>query len=243
MRATIQRWGRGLAACVALFALTTACTLGREPAYDAVLAGDVTALTAETLRLFQDITPGAIDAIGDNVIIRSYADRESQYRALAARAETVRLMAQARGSAIATNGLLLRVARIGANRSRAMDISPEAIERLAEYQDATPAYMADYLRNLALLEAHDRTAAGAQAARNNVYRAALAEHQRATETYLTDFRLWQAGNGPQPAPPMAAPQAPVFGLDPIQVALRVTALQDILRDALIYERDILNRKR
>ena len=46
MFATIERWGRGLVALVALIALS-ACTIGREPAYDAVLAGEVTSLTAE----------------------------------------------------------------------------------------------------------------------------------------------------------------------------------------------------
>ncbi len=52
MRATIERWGRGLVALAALTALA-ACTLGREPAYDAAVAGEVTELTAGTLRLFR----------------------------------------------------------------------------------------------------------------------------------------------------------------------------------------------
>ena len=233
MRATIERWGRGLVALAALTALT-ACTLGREPAYDAAVAGEVTELTAGTLRLFQDFAPGATG---------THADREPRYRALAARAETVRLMAQARGSAVPTSGLMLRVARLGASLSLAEEIAPAGAERLAEYQDATPAYMKDYLRNLALLEAHDRAATGDQSAKIAAYDAALASHQGAMEAYLEAFRLWQAGAGPQPAPPAAPPQAPIFGLDPTQVSLRIVALEDILRDALIYERDILNRNR
>jgi len=158
MRATTRRWGRGLMALIAattlattLAAALTACTIGREPAYDAELAGEVTQLTAHTLRLFQDFTPQAT---------RTYADREPQYRALTGRAETIRLLAQARGSAVPVGGPMLRLAQLGASVSLAEEVSPDAAEKLAEYQDATPAYMTDYLRNLALLEAHDRAATG-----------------------------------------------------------------------------------
>jgi hypothetical protein len=233
MPATIQRWGKGLVALFACIALT-ACTIGREPAYDARLADEVTQLTAYTLRLFQDFRPTASE---------TYADRAEQYRSLAGRAETIRLMAQARGSAVATSGLILRLARLGANVSLAEDVSPDAADRLAEYQDATPAYMTDYLRNLALLDAHDRDATGDRAERFAAYEAALARHEREMQAYLDAFGLWQAAQGPQPTPPAAPPQAPAPGLDPTQVALRRTALEDILRDTLVYERDILNRNR
>ncbi len=233
MRATIERWGRGLVALAALTALS-ACTLGREPAYDAAVAGEVTELTAGTLRLFQEFAPGATGI---------HADREIRYRTLAARAETVRLMAQARGSAVPTSGMILRAARLGASLSLAQEISAEGAERLAEYQDATPAYMTDYLRNLALLETHDHAATGDQSAKTAAYKAALASHQSAMEAYLEAFRLWQAGAGALPVPPAAPPPAPILDLDPIQISLRITALEDILRDALIYERDILNRNR
>ena len=241
MRATIERWGRGLVALVALIALS-ACTLGREPAYDAVLAGEVTGLTAETLRLFQDLTPGATGAQTETQT-GTHADREPRYRALAARAETVRLMAQARGSAAPASGLIQRVTQLGAGLSLAQEISPGGAERLAEYQDATPAYMVDYLRNLAALETHDHAATGGQSEKYAAYEAALASHQSAMEAYLEAFALWQAGAGAQPSPPAAAPQAPITGLNPTLISLRITALEDILRDALIYERDILNRNR
>jgi hypothetical protein len=233
MRATLKRWGGGLAALLALAALT-ACSLGREPAYDAVLAGEVTALTAETLRLFQDLTPGTV---------KTHADREPRYRELTGRAETVRLMAQARGSAAAPGGLPLRLAQVSASLSLAEEISPQGAERLAEYADATPAYMEDYLRNLTALEAHDRAATGDGTGRIAAYETALAAHEAAMQAYLDAFRQWQAGTGPRPGLPAPPPQPPVLGLDPIQVALRRTALEDILRDALIYERDILNRNR
>jgi hypothetical protein len=138
---------------------------------------------------------------------------------------------------------MLHAARLVGGLSLAEEIAPERAERLAEYQDATPAYMKDYLRNLALLEAHDRVATGDESAKYAAYDAALASHHSAMEAYLEAFRRWQAGAGPQPVPPAAPPQAPIHGLDPIQISLRITALEDILRDALIYERDILNRNR
>jgi hypothetical protein len=233
MRATIKRWGKGLVALAAITALT-ACSLGREPAFDAALAGEVTGLTAETLRLFQEFAPGATG---------THADRAPRYRAVAGRAGTVRLMAQARGSAAPTSGLALLAARLGTSLSLVNEISPGAAERLAEYRDATPAYMADFLRNLALLEAQDRTATDALGPRFAAYEAALASHRSATEAYLEAFRLWQGGAGLQPVQPPPPPTAPINGLDPIQTALRITALEDILRDTLIYERDILNRNR
>lgn len=233
MRATIERWGRGLVALLALTALA-ACAIGREPAYDAELAGEVTELTSETLRLFQDLAPGQAT---------TYEDRAPQYRALAARAETVRLMAEARGSAVQPGGLVTSLARLGAGTALAADIAPEAAERLAEYRDATAAYMKDYMRNLKALEAHDRGASGSKAERMATYQAALAEHREAVAAYLAAFERWQAGEGPQPEEPPAAPEPPVLGLQQSQVSLRLIAMEDILRDTLIYERDILNRYR
>lgn len=107
MRTIIKRCGKGLVA-LAPIAVLTACTLGREPAYDSAIADEVTGLTAATLRLFQDFKPGVTSA---------HADREPQYRAIASRAETVRLMAQARGSAAPAGGLAQQAARLGANLS------------------------------------------------------------------------------------------------------------------------------
>ena len=233
MRATIARWGRDLVALIALTALA-ACAVGREPAYDAALAGEITELTGETLKLFQDLT-----FVGTG----SYENRAPRYRTLAAHAETVRLMAEARGSAIQPGGLMAHTARLAAGTALAKDIAPEAAERLAEYRDATAAYMADYLRNLRLLEEHDRSTSGDRSARLANYQGALVDHREAVEAYLEAFRAWQAGEGPQPEQPPAAPAPPAPGLDQSQVSLRLIALEDILRDTLIYERDILNRNR
>jgi hypothetical protein len=90
MQATIARWCKGVLALVTITAFA-ACSLGREPAYDAALATEVTGLTSQTLRLFQELAPGTVS---------THSDREPRYRAVASRAETVRLMAQARGSAV-----------------------------------------------------------------------------------------------------------------------------------------------
>ncbi|HUF88191.1 MAG TPA: hypothetical protein VMM59_12475 [Thermohalobaculum sp.] len=233
MRATIERWCRGLVALAALTALA-ACAIGREPAYDAGLADEVTRLTAGTLRLFQELAPGSG---------ATYEAREPRYRDLGAQAETVRLMAQARGSAIQPTGPIMRAARLSAGAALAEEISAEAAERLAEYRDATAAYMADYLRNLQRLREHDRGASGNQAGRMADYEAALEVHGARIAGYLEAFRLWQAGEGPQPEAPTAAPEPPRLGLDPTQVERRLIALEDILRDTLVYERDILNRNR
>jgi len=74
MMPVLRRWGRGLGA-LALLGLAAACTYGREPAYDAALAGELTRLTAGTQELFQTVAalpPGA------------YETREERYRGLAA---------------------------------------------------------------------------------------------------------------------------------------------------------------
>lgn len=237
MRTTLARWGRGFAALAALFALA-ACTVGREPAYDAAIAGEVTGLTAETLTLFQDFLPEPSGA---------HADRAVQYSALAARAGTIRLMAEARGSAVPARGAARRIADLAARvAGDGLPLDGRAVqvtERLGAYRDATQAFMADYLRNLGALEAHDRAATGDQQASIAAYQAALAAHQAAAAAYLDAFRLWQQGAGPQPAHPAPPPEPPRLGIDADFVALRLTALEDILRDTLVYERDILNRAR
>ncbi len=233
MQHAFRRWGSGLAALL-LLGLASACGQGREPAYDAALAGELTRLTAVTQSLFQDLAaqpPGAFES------------REPRYRDLAAQADTIRLMAEARGSAVLPpQGLPGLLARSGAALPQLAEGLP-GTERLAEYDDATPAYMADYLRNLRKLEAEDRSATGDAVARVAAYEAALERHRQTVAAYLAAFRVWQDGAGPRPAEPGSAPRAPATALDPIQVALRRAAIEDILRDALIYERDILNRNR
>jgi len=152
-------------------------------------------------------------------------------------------MAEARGSAAPPTGLAGLIARRAAALPELPDAAQDVAARLEEYRDATPAYMTDYLRNLATLQAADRAATGGAPDRIAAYEAGLDAHRRAMEAYLAAFGAWQQGQGPRPAAPAPAPEPPATSLDPIQVALRRTAIEDILRDALIYERDILNRSR
>ncbi len=103
--------------------------------------------------------------------------------------------------------------------------------------------MADYLRNLRRLEEHDQNASGNRAGRLAAYETELDGHGERVASYLEAFKRWQAGEGAQPEAPPAAPEPPRLGLDPTQIERRLTVLADILRDTLMYERDILNRDR
>ena len=238
-------WRRLRAACALLASLgLIACTTVREPAFDKAIGVELTKLTRETSLLFRTFSasnPG------------DFSTRARRYDELAARAETVRLLSEARsGGAQATSGTALGLDRlIGAGAGAAQRVTentvqrlgPDYAKRLEEYRDATAAYMKDYRRNLNLLETYDRGAVGGNDGAIARYEADLAAHERAVEGYLAAFRDWQAGHGSRPQPPGAAPVAPETGLNSTRVELRRVAMEDILRDALIYERDILNRNR
>lgn len=214
MPAPSRRLARGFAMAAALLAALAACTLPREPRFDAAVTAAVQDLAADTNLLFEEI------ALADGRV--PFADRAPRYRALAASAETVRMLAEARGSAI------------GGAPLAGLD---------AAYRDATQAYMSDYLRNLRMLEDADRAATAALSERAARHEAGLALHRAEVEAYLDALGLWEAGYGPRPEAPGPAPEPLATALTPRQVAIRRVAIGDILRDALIYERDILNRDR
>lgn len=229
------RLARALFGAAALAAVTS-CTLTTEPRFDAAVAASMQELAAETNLLFEELSA----ADGTALEISSYDSRVQRYRSLAARALTIRMLVEARGSG--TGGVPAPLtALIGGAISPGLGDS--AARLAAEYRDATQAYMTDYLRNLRALEAEDRASGTALGERAEIYAASLTRHREAVERYLTAFRRWEAGLGPRPDAPGAAPVAPAGGLAPRLVALRRAAIDDILRDALLYERDILNRNR
>jgi len=233
--ACLRGWGRGLVALALLVGLL-GCTLPREPAHDPEIARAVTELTVETQKLFAALAPGAGG---------SYAARAPLYRDLTARAETVALMAEARDvvSLAATEpGLIQRLAEraVGAVSER---LPTELDAQLEDYRAATPGYMADYTRNLDRLRSHDRSATAAMAARIAEQEDRLAEHGRRVAAFLKAWAAYEAGRGPRPEPLPEAPAPLDPGLDAELIARRRAVITDVLRDALIYERTILNRSR
>lgn len=134
------------AAAAALVALLAACTALREPAYDPAIAAAVTELAVESQELFATL---AADPPAPFTL------RAPLYARLSARAHSIATLAETRpgGGAVplsatgagALAGLLLRPGRPPPDRTEE-----------GPYRDATPAFMADFLRILARLEAADR---------------------------------------------------------------------------------------
>jgi hypothetical protein len=133
-------------AAAALVALLAACTALREPAYDPAIAGAVTELAVESQELFARLSAASPAPL---------AGRAPLYARLSARARSIATLAETRPAggpvplsatgAGALAGLLLRPGR-----------PPPEETGGGPYRDATPAFMADYLRNLGWLEAADR---------------------------------------------------------------------------------------
>lgn len=172
---TLPRPAAGRLLAALMLASLAACAVTREPAYDAAIAGAVTDLSVESRDLFAGLSA---------LPPEPFAARAPLYRRLSARAEAIAALAGARPApppapiAEAGNALLSRLlARRG--------ITPEDMG--AEYAEATPAFMADYLRNLSRLEAADRATPDGppetRLARRRV--AALTEVLRDALTYET----------------------------------------------------------
>lgn len=219
-----------------VLSLLGACAFSREPPHDPHIADALAELAIGTQVLLRELQT-------DNP--KSHSGRAERYATLSARAETIRLMAEAREVGGARTGGVLRgvAARAGQAAGAAIGEGKGASAFRAQYSEATPAFMADYLRNLAKLEAHDRGATGSRDAQIARHREALATQEQALARYLADWRRYVAGQGPRPAAPPTAPDAPKLALNAGQLALRKAALEDILRDALVYERLLLNRQR
>lgn len=228
-------WRRAVPVFLVL-TLLGACGFPREPPHDPNIADALAELTIGTQVLLRELQVDSPAA---------HASRAGRYASLSARAETIRLMAEARDIGGSRAGGVLQgvSARAGQAAATAIGQSAEDGALRAEYSEATPAYMADYLRNLAKLEIHDRGATGGREAQVSRHREAMAAHEQALARYLEDWRRYVAGQGPRPAEPPAPPAAPKLALNAGQLALRKAALEDILRDALVYERLLLNRQR
>jgi hypothetical protein len=220
--------------------LLAGCALPREPAQEPMIGEALAELATDTFALLGALEP---DQSGP------FAERAPRYRALLARARTVRLMAEARGGPAAQEtegaGALGRaVAGLAARVLPDEAPDPGAVGRLmTEYRDATPAYMADYARLLRRLRERDRATTADRLGRIEAHEAAMAEHETRVAAYLDAWRRYRAGRGPRPEPPGPPPDGPALALDADRLALARTALEDVLRDALVYERLLLDRTR
>jgi len=157
----------------ALALALVACTAPREPAYDPAIAGAVTDLAVESQSLFGSLTAAPPEP---------FSERADLYRRLSARAEAVRVMAENRPAPrplpLAAAGEAALAGLLGPR-----GIAPDRAAR--RYSAATPAFMADYLRNLDRLESADRADPDGPPApaRVRLRIAALSEVLRDTLTY------------------------------------------------------------
>jgi hypothetical protein len=225
---------------LAVFAaiILSSCALQLEPSYDARIVKEIETLTLDTQTFFASITNG-IPAAG-------FSEREKAYAALAGRAAAIKIYAEARpapsGRLVGFFQNLISVppppslsAAAGGDRSSG---SPSE----DRYENATAGYMEDYLRNLKRLADKDKENA-ATVGDLSRFEAAQAGYRDALAAYQKAYSEWVSGRGLKPADIGPAPTPPLGKVSERYVGLRQIVLNDILHDALFYERDILNRKR
>ena len=75
------------------------------------------------------------------------------------------------------------------------------------------------------------------------FEAAQQAYQIALEEYQQAYANWVTGTGPKPDDLEGAPAPPADSVSAGFVERRRLVMDDILRDTLFYERDILNRNR
>lgn len=242
-RKSNSNWNASLVArfiSLPLLFLTIACTVALEPAYDEKIVAELEALVAETQSLFANIPEG--------IPPQGYEERKNTYESLAARAATIKLYAEARP---APSGRLSNffgnlfspappndVSVIGGDSDRA-----SALSDADPYANATSGFMSDFLRNLKSLSDKDRENVAEVVGSLDNYEAAQAAYLSELERYRESYAAWIAGRGPRPDDLRSAPSAPTGSVSSNFVARRREVIEDILRDALFYERDILNRNR
>ncbi|MGO1118143.1 hypothetical protein ACTL6U_05540 [Rhodovibrionaceae bacterium A322] len=222
-----------------LLVVLTGCTVALEPPHDKEILAEVEALTKDTQMLFAKL--------GQENPATGYADRKDLYLSLEARARTIKLYANARPSPsgrvvdfFSSSASAVPAPSVAAAESSGRTTGSPEGER---YGKATVGYMDDYLSNLARLSARDREEARKLGGDIESFEAEQAAYLEALETYRLAYLDWINGQGSKPAPLAAAPVAPKGGLSRNFIERRQLVLEDILLDALFYEREILNRNR
>ncbi len=218
--------------------ILSGCTVQLEPSYDARIVKEIEILTLETQTFFAQYSDG-IPATG-------YAEREKVYAGLAGRAAAIKIYAEGRP---VPSG---RVTSFFQNL-----ITPPAPPRLSgsanadrttgvpegnRYENATSGYMEDYLRNLKRLVDRDRQKT-TTLPNIGAFEAAQSAYQKAIQKYHEVYSDWVTNKGPKPDKLRDPPTPPANSVSKNFLERRQTVLNDVLRDTLLYERDILNRNR
>ena len=235
--------GVRLAAALLIGLMLGACTVALEPAFNQKIVDEIETLTSEAEGFFAEI--------GNGIPIAGFDKRSKIYNALVARAATIKLYAEARpapsGRLPSFFGRLfsaavpagISVMPPGGDGDRAVGLDSEG-ER---YANATAGFMDDYLRNLKKLRDRDSTAAKKWQGETASFEAAEAAYASALQEYIRKYQAWLNNRGSRPENIQDRPQVPGHGVSKTQVLLRVEVMRDVLRDALFYERDVLNRNR
>jgi|GEM_PF-2059486 hypothetical protein len=220
-----------------------ACTIALEPAFNQAIVDEVETLAKESESFFVTIE--------DGIPLSGFAARSKVYEALTARAATIRLYAEARPAPEGRlPGLFNRL--FAAATPPGLAAAPDAADgdrgaSLASagerYANATSGFMDDYLRNLKKLRDRDAEAVAAWVGDAASFEAAEVAYAKALQDYIEKYQAWLSNRGPRPNDLGKRPQVPQGGVSRTQVALRVLVMRDVLRDALFYERDVLNRNR
>lgn len=234
----IGNFARRFASIVLAALLLAGCTVQLEPGYDARIVKEVETLTLETETFFASIVDG-IPAAG-------YQEREKTYVALAGRAGAIKVYAEARP---APSGRLVDffqnlivipaspkiTAAVGGERETGAPVGDR-------YANATGGYMEDYIRNLQKLAKKDRD--NLKTVGDLVqFEVDQAAYQVAVDAYRKAYADWVIGRGLKPVDLEPAPTPPQGKVTKNFVERRRVVLIDVLHDALVYERDILNRNR
>lgn len=218
---------RALAVVLIAIVPLVGCTVALEPAFDERIVAELEELSTGTTELFAAPPP--------RFPLTGYPDRVEKYAALAAKAELVRLLAESRPE---PSG---RVANFFRGLTAPSEPDPDSEED--RYAQATVGYMEDYRRNLDRLAERDREKFEELSEEAASFEAEERGHLQAVQGYADAYAAWLRGAGPRPEPLRKRPEAPEAALSENFVERRQEALMSVLLDALVYERQILDRSR